>query len=318
VLLPCSDPAVVESSPSRHGHRVGPHWPDPVRSIVDAGRVWCRVQPTLSRPIAVINKGWRWADWSVGGIMLGRSECEGEAVVATEPGVPERSETNPPDTSLELRASDDERHRVVELLGEHAAAGRITLSELEERVGQAYGATTRGELAELIRDLPALPAPDASPSLFESASASASASPNRKHTRWYFAIMGGSTRRGKRFAEQLNVVAVMGGDDIDLRDAEIESSELVVNVFSLMGGAAIYLSDNVEVELSGGAIMGGNDERGSTRPPRPGAPIVRIRSFALMGGVDVWRVPWAARHLRLKEARRVAKALERGDHQIEG
>jgi hypothetical protein len=223
-------------------------------------------------------------------------------MVAMEPGVPERSDASQDSASLQLRASDDERHRMVELLGDHAAAGRITLSELEERVARAYAATTRAELVGLTDDLPALSEPTRS---------------QRKPARWFFAIMGGSTRRAKRFAGRLNVIAMMGGDDLDLREAEIEGSELEVNMFALMGGTAIYLPDTVEVELSSFAIMGGNDERGSSRPPRPGAPVVRIRSLALMGGVDIWRVPAEARHLRLKEARRAAKALERGSRQIE-
>jgi hypothetical protein len=53
-----------------------------------------------------------------------------------------------------LRASDDERERAVDGLRHHYAAGRITADELEERVHQAYRATTRGELDTLFRDLP--------------------------------------------------------------------------------------------------------------------------------------------------------------------
>lgn len=197
----------------------------------------------------------------------------------------------------ELRVSDDERHRVVELLGDHASAGRITLAELEDRVGRAYAATTRGELAVLTSDLPALDEPSA---------------PRRKASRWFFAIMGGSIRRGnRRLSGRINVVAIMGGDDIDLREAQIEGGELVVNVFALMGGPDIYLPDSVEVEVSGAAIMGGNDEHGSTREPRPGAPVIRVRSFAIMGGTDVWRVPADARGQRLKIARRAARERER-------
>jgi hypothetical protein len=36
-----------------------------------------------------------------------------------------------------MRASDQERDQAVKLLGEHAAVGRLTLDELEERVGMA-------------------------------------------------------------------------------------------------------------------------------------------------------------------------------------
>lgn len=231
-----------------------------------------------------------------------------EALVA-EPAVPDRPDApEPDDTALpaptaernaeRLRASDDERHRVVEALGDHAAAGRITLAELEDRVALAYAATTRAELASLTQDLPAVSAP---------------AVRERKPARWFLAIMGGSTRRGKRrLSERLHVVSIMGGDEIDLREAEIEGSELIINAFSLMGGSNIYLPDTLEVEVSGPGIMGGNEERGSSAPPRPGAPVIRIRSFAIMGGTSVWRLPPAARRLGLKEARRAAKAIERG------
>lgn len=40
------------------------------------------------------------------------------------------------------------------MLAEHAATGRLTTAELEERVDAAYAARTRGQLDELTADLP--------------------------------------------------------------------------------------------------------------------------------------------------------------------
>lgn len=217
----------------------------------------------------------------------------------SEPG----TQDGPPEpgsaTALpQVRASDEERLQVVERLGDHASVGRLTLAELEERVAVAYAATTRAELAELTKDLPEL---------------AEAPTRQRKISRWFVAIMGGSTWRGRRrLANRANVIAIMGGDTIDLRAAEIEGRELVINVFSLMGGPDIYVPDSIEVEVTGTSIMGGNDERGSNRHPRPGAPLIRIRSFSLMGGADIWRLPVEASGMSLKEARRAAKALERG------
>lgn len=54
----------------------------------------------------------------------------------------------------EMRAGDADRERLVEQLREHHAAGRLTLDEFEERMGQAYAAKTYGELRTLTRDLP--------------------------------------------------------------------------------------------------------------------------------------------------------------------
>ncbi|HLU43717.1 MAG TPA: DUF1707 domain-containing protein [Natronosporangium sp.] len=225
--------------------------------------------------------------------------------MGTETGTP-APEGEPAGGPPAIRASDAERYRVVELLGEHAAAGRLTLAELEERVQRAYAASTRNELAELTRDLP--------DTTGEVASApSAAETPSPKRNRWFFAIMGGSNIRQKqRLNGTVNMVAIMGGDELDLREVQVEGNRLVINCFSLMGGAEIYVPDTLEVEITGTAIMGGNEERGSTRPARPGAPVVHVRSIAIMGGVTVWRLPAETRGMRLKRAKQAAKALERG------
>jgi Domain of unknown function (DUF1707) len=53
-----------------------------------------------------------------------------------------------------MRASDEDRERVVTALKDHCAAGRLTLDELPGRVEHAFAATTLPELEELVRDLP--------------------------------------------------------------------------------------------------------------------------------------------------------------------
>jgi hypothetical protein len=53
-----------------------------------------------------------------------------------------------------VRASDEDRERVVAALKQHCAAGRLTLEELPDRVERAYAAATLKELAQLTDDLP--------------------------------------------------------------------------------------------------------------------------------------------------------------------
>jgi len=55
----------------------------------------------------------------------------------------------------ELRASHEDRDRVVELLRVSAGDGRLTAEELDERLEQAMTARTYGELAKVVADLPA-------------------------------------------------------------------------------------------------------------------------------------------------------------------
>ena len=205
-----------------------------------------------------------------------------------------------PDDSL--RVSDAERDAVLRTLGDHAAVGRLTLDELEDRSGRALTSKTRGELATLTSDLPreagvATPAPS-----------------RRKPVRWIVAIMSGSRRRGRfRAAGSINSVAIMGGNEIDLREAEIEGGELTVNLIAFMGGAEVYVPDSVELDVGGFSFMGGHEEVGSERPPRPGAPLIRIRVYNVMAGASIYRLPPQARGMSLKDAQHLARAAERGE-----
>jgi hypothetical protein len=168
------------------------------------------------------------------------------------------------------RASDADRDRAAHLLRDHLVSGRLTLEEFSARLDRIYGASTRTELEAVGADLPA-PAPEA----------------GRKASRWLVAIMGGVTRRGRwRVGEHARVVAIMGGCELDLRGAVLEAPETTLTCFAVMGGVTIVVPDGVEVELSGLALMGGNEVR-VPEPPHADAPLVRVRAFALMGGVEV-------------------------------
>jgi hypothetical protein len=213
-----------------------------------------------------------------------------------EPAVPERR--HEPSIAPGIRASDTERDQVVQRLSEHASLGRLTLAELEERIGLAYDATTRAELTKLTADLPevgtqALAQPDQR---------------RRKATRWVLSVMGGAEKKGRwRIGDRLTTVTVMGGNEIDLRHAEMDSDEVTIIAVAVMGGVDIYVPDTVDLEVGGFALMGGNGESGSTRPPRPGGPRIRVLAYSLMGGIDVWRLPEEAKGVSLKQARKLAK-----------
>lgn len=52
---------------------------------------------------------------------------------------------------------DSDREQLFELLSRHTAAGRLTIDELERRVGLVTEATTREEARAVLSDLPPLP-----------------------------------------------------------------------------------------------------------------------------------------------------------------
>jgi len=64
-------------------------------------------------------------------------------------------------TERPLRAADADRAAVATVLGEHMAAGRLTVDEYDERLSRAYAARTYGDLDQLTADLPSTRRPQA-------------------------------------------------------------------------------------------------------------------------------------------------------------
>src|SRR3954452_11738551 len=157
--------------------------------------------------------------------------------------------------------------------------GRLTLDEFSERVGMALEARTSADLEELTLDLPALAPPSVPPT-------GTSAAPAPHPTSWAIGILSGSEHRGRWHpAPVTNAIAFMGGCTLDLRQAEIEGSELVINAVAFMGGIEVIVPEGIQVEMTGIAIFGGKECRVPDVRPVPGSPVVRVRVFVFMGGV---------------------------------
>jgi len=60
-------------------------------------------------------------------------------------------------TDLPIRASDQERESVVDVLRDAYTDGRLTLEEFDERTSAAYASKTWADLRELTADLPVEP-----------------------------------------------------------------------------------------------------------------------------------------------------------------
>jgi hypothetical protein len=189
------------------------------------------------------------------------------------------------------RASDSEREAVVARLRHAAGEGRLTVDELDERIDAAYAATTRAELEPLTADLPDAPMPTAT------AAAPAAGAPVRASSSFVLGILGGGDRKGRwRVPARMTVVNVMGGADLDLREAVLDAPEVEITVWSVMGGSDVIVPEGVHVELEGFALLGGNKLRLEGPPPPPGAPVVRVRAWSLMGGTDVKTKAGRGRH----------------------
>ena len=210
-----------------------------------------------------------------------------------------------PDSLPELRASDADRERVVEVLRLAASDGQLTVDELEERIPAAYAARTRKELERLTADLSAEALHDAAPSRGD-------AGEGQSGTRWVVSIMGGHDKRGRwRLAPRCTVLNIMGGSDIDLNDAELAGPLTQLSMYSIMGGGEIRVPHGVDVQVSNFALMGGNDVKLGDEVAPPGAPAIHIRLVSIMGGSGVARGRKPTREERRRE-RELRKAQRRG------
>jgi predicted membrane protein len=102
------------------------------------------------------------------------------------------------------------------------------------------------------------------------------------------AIMGGVARRSssQTFAGA-DLTAVMGGCEIDLRQASIApGTEAVIDVFAFWGGIDIKVPDDWTVVMRAMPLMGGVEDK--TRAPQ-GSTVKRlvVRGIVVMGGVSI-------------------------------
>ncbi|WP_110079536.1 DUF1707 SHOCT-like domain-containing protein [Actinokineospora spheciospongiae] len=201
----------------------------------------------------------------------------------------------------EMRASNADRERFAKVLHDAMAEGRLTVTEMEERLDRVYAAKTFGELQPVLRDLPnqVVPAQQHHVVQPQPQPGAPSRIGGRGTSATAVAIMSGAQRTGVwTVPPTFNAVAVMGGVELDLTHARFEDRETTIQAFALMGGVEIIVPPDITVHVDGAGFMGGfGGGRVSNQVGPPGAPVLRITGFALMGGVDV-RAPKKSRRDR--------------------
>ncbi|WP_046775931.1 DUF1707 domain-containing protein [Streptomyces yangpuensis] len=208
-----------------------------------------------------------------------------------------------------LRASDADRDRIAQILGDALAEGRLTAEEHSERLDTLYAVKTVGELEVLVRDLPAPGGVHAaSPSASASASsyAGAAAGPAAENI---VAVCSSSSRKGRwRPGAHTRAVSVMGDITIDLTQAVFEQQVTEINVTSVLGNVEILVPENVTLRGYGSGVLGNFDVRGESRGETdPQAPVVIVRGFSLLGNIEA-RPKMGARLVDL--ARKLRKNLD--------
>ena len=148
----------------------------------------------------------------------------------------------------ELRASHEDRDRVVELLRVSAGDGRLTAEELDERLELAMTARTYGELARLVADLPA------TGSVTSPATAQQAKDVVRIDTR------SGHVKRVERWMvpQRMEVKVTSGSVMLDLTQAVLTEPVLKLDIDVRSGHVKLLTKPGIVVDADDVAIRSGH------------------------------------------------------------
>jgi predicted membrane protein len=101
------------------------------------------------------------------------------------------------------------------------------------------------------------------------------------------AILGGFSRKSNaKDFQGGELTAVMGGCELDLRNATLIGEEATIEIFALWGGVVIRIPEDWSVVIKVMPIMGGVED--STHPPKgESTKRLNITGFVVMGGAEI-------------------------------
>jgi hypothetical protein len=147
----------------------------------------------------------------------------------------------------ELRASHEDRDRVVEVLRVAAGDGRLTAEELDERLEAALTARTYADLAVLTRDLPTGPGP-------------APAAPVVPKDLVRIDLRSGHAKREGRWVvpRQMEVRITSGHARLDFTQAVIREGSLRIDAEVRSGSLTLLTKPGVVVDTDDVAVRSGH------------------------------------------------------------
>ena len=171
----------------------------------------------------------------------------------------------------DLRASDSDRERVIAMLGEAMADGRLTHDEYTQRMSVALSARTLGDLADLTADLAG---PEHQPVQVDGG-------------RPVTALFTTDSRRGRWVVPAtMTCVAAFGEVVLDLSEAILQDRHVVLTVYAVFGKVRLIVPPGVEVVMNGTDIAG--RQRGATAkrvPVSSDVPVIEVRGYVAVSEV---------------------------------
>lgn len=211
-----------------------------------------------------------------------------------------------------LASVDDRREEVIALLSDRFAQDKLTMSEFEQRIEQTHGADTVAALEAIVSDCALTP----SAAVQEKAlvvPAERSLLADQPASDSMFAVFAGAERRGSWIVpRKLSATAVMGGVELDYREARFGPGVHELSVFACMGGVDVIVPEHIAVECNGSGIFGAFETFHDDGAPDSERPILRITGLAVMGAVEVQsRRPGESRRQARRRRKRELKERKR-------
>lgn len=102
-------------------------------------------------------------------------------------------------------------------------------------------------------------------------------------------VLGGlQTRNESQRFSGGELTVLMGGLELDLRDARIQGDRAAIEVTTLMGGAEIRVPKEWRVTSTGTPLLGGWENKTEHRPAKgETSPTLELTGVSLFGGVEI-------------------------------
>lgn len=182
------------------------------------------------------------------------------------------------DDRARLRISDADREAAAQRLHTALAEGRITMMELDERLGVVYSARTYADLEPPFADLPG-------GSVVPSAPAAVPAKREFVELRTGM----GSIRRDGQWAvpRHLRISAGMGTVRLDFTETAIPHPVIDIEAESSAGSMVLVLPDGATADIDGFETSMGSAKSGVPSQPTPGLPHFVVTGRSGMGSLTV-------------------------------
>ncbi|MEM8925501.1 MAG: LiaF domain-containing protein [Actinomycetota bacterium] len=182
--------------------------------------------------------------------------------------VPQPSDADP--VPFEVR-----RQAVIDQIQQALAEDHIEFDEIDDRFAAVYAAEDRAALEAVAADLPELDQPPPPVDARHLAPVSR------------FALVGDVKVGGWLTVEEdMTIISGVGDITVDLSSAAIGDGGVTVKTWSLVGDTRVIVPDGARVQVETISVLG--DDAEAVTPPIGNGPVVRVRSFSLIGDTSVY------------------------------